>query len=83
MKWGTLGEVTNLPAAPKETKQAPVDNNLLKVKGDENQKWWSIGRGRKDSKGKDKEQKPPARSKSKSLPRYESSIMSHLISHSS
>ncbi|KAH9896427.1 hypothetical protein C8Q73DRAFT_788785 [Cubamyces lactineus] len=63
MKWGTLGEVTNVPAAPKETKQAPVDSNLLKVKGDENQKWWSIGRGRKDSKGKDKEQKPPARSK--------------------
>ncbi|OSC98903.1 hypothetical protein PYCCODRAFT_1470720 [Trametes coccinea BRFM310] len=62
MKWGTLGEVTNVPAAPKEQKSAPSDN-LLKVKGDENQKWWSIGRGRKDSKGKDKEQKAPARSK--------------------
>ncbi|KAI9060404.1 hypothetical protein FKP32DRAFT_1595485 [Trametes sanguinea] len=62
MKWGTLGEVTNVPAAPKEQKPAPSDN-LLKVKGDENQKWWSIGRGRKDSKGKDKEQKAPARSK--------------------
>ncbi|CDO70210.1 hypothetical protein BN946_scf184942.g10 [Trametes cinnabarina] len=62
MKWGTLGEVTNVPSAPKEQKPAPSDN-LLKVKGDENQKWWSIGRGRKDSKGKEKEQKPPARSK--------------------
>ncbi|KAI0635339.1 hypothetical protein C8Q77DRAFT_1054820 [Trametes polyzona] len=65
MKWGTLGEVTNVPSAPKDQKSAPADN-LLKVKGDENQKWWSIGRGRKDSKSKDKEQKeqkPPARSK--------------------
>ncbi|KAI0666503.1 hypothetical protein C8Q78DRAFT_984185 [Trametes maxima] len=61
MKWGTLGEVTNVPSAPKEQK-APSDN-LLKVKGDETQKWWSIGRGRKDSKSKDKEQKAPARSK--------------------
>ena len=64
MKWGALGEVTNVPAAPKEQlKVAPVDN-LLKVKGDENQKWWSIGRGRKDSKSKDKEQKFPSRSQS-------------------
>ncbi|KAI0828480.1 hypothetical protein BC628DRAFT_1316551 [Trametes gibbosa] len=66
MKWGTLGEVTNVPSAPKDQKSAPGDN-LLKVKSDENQKWWSIGRGRKDSKSKDKdkdkEQKPPARSK--------------------
>ena len=64
MKWGALGEVTNVPSAAQEQpKPAPTDN-LLKVKGDENQKWWSIGRGRKDSKSKDKEQKPPARSKS-------------------
>ncbi|KAI0692931.1 hypothetical protein C8T65DRAFT_711302 [Cerioporus squamosus] len=56
MKWGALGE-EQLKSAPSE--------NLLKVKSDENQnqKWWSIGRGRKDSKGKDKEQKAPARSK--------------------
>ncbi|TBU22804.1 hypothetical protein BD311DRAFT_822465 [Dichomitus squalens] len=63
MKWGALGETTNIPAAAKEQ---PAADNLLKVsKGDENQKWWSIGRGRKDSKGKEKEkeQKPPARSK--------------------
>ena len=57
MRWGALGEVTNVPAVPppkeKESK-APVDN-LLKVKGEESQKWWSIGRGRKDSKEKSKE----------------------------
>jgi hypothetical protein len=34
---------------------------LLKPKADENQKWWSIGRGRKDSK----EQKEPHRGKCK------------------
>ena len=66
MKWGALGEVTNIPAAPKEQPKAAPVENLLKVKGDENQKWWSIGRGRKDSKGKEKEQKVPARSKSTS-----------------
>ncbi|KAF5376919.1 hypothetical protein D9615_007315 [Tricholomella constricta] len=50
MRWGALGEVTNVPAvtAPKE---APA---LLKVKGEEKDKWWSIGRGRKDSKEKTK-----------------------------
>ena len=64
MKWGALGEVTNVPSAAQEQpKPAPTDN-LLKVKGDENQKWWSIGRGRKDSKSKDKEQKFPSRSQS-------------------
>ena len=68
MKWGALGEVTNVPAASKEQpKAAPLDN-LLKVKGDENQKWWSIGRGRKDSKSKDKEQKFPSRSQSACSP---------------
>lgn len=34
----------------------PIEN-LLKPKADENQKWWSIGRGRKDSKEK-KEPRP-------------------------
>ncbi|KAI0746236.1 hypothetical protein C8Q80DRAFT_1271161 [Daedaleopsis nitida] len=65
MRWGALGEVTNIPAAPKEQSKAAPTENLLKVKSDENQKWWSIGRGRKDSKSKDKEQraKSPARSK--------------------
>ncbi|KAI0077491.1 hypothetical protein K474DRAFT_1077009 [Panus rudis PR-1116 ss-1] len=69
MGWGALGEVTNMPASsapapPAKTKPAPSDN-LLKVKTDENQKWWSIGRGRKDSKQKaaEKEQEIPSRSK--------------------
>ncbi|OBZ78003.1 hypothetical protein A0H81_01654 [Grifola frondosa] len=64
MKWGALGEVTNVPSAPKEHRPTPVE--FLKVKGDENQKWWSIGRGRKDSKEKAKEKgrdKSQARSK--------------------
>ncbi|KAI0339201.1 hypothetical protein BDW22DRAFT_606971 [Trametopsis cervina] len=59
MKWGALGEVTNVPSAPKEK---PSQENLLKVKGDENQKWWSIGRGRKDTKEKSSE-KPQVRAK--------------------
>ncbi|PPQ74616.1 hypothetical protein CVT24_004162 [Panaeolus cyanescens] len=53
---GVLGEVTNVPKArdvdgienvPKKEKEG-----LLKVKDDakEKEKWWSIGRGRKDSK---------------------------------
>ncbi|KAI0938313.1 hypothetical protein AcV5_000019 [Taiwanofungus camphoratus] len=53
MKWGALSEVTNIPSVPKESKQ-PTEH-LLKVKGDESQKWWSIGCGRKDSKEKSKE----------------------------
>ncbi|KIK98105.1 hypothetical protein PAXRUDRAFT_725108 [Paxillus rubicundulus Ve08.2h10] len=57
MQWGTLGEVTNVPsvAKPKEKGGKKEKENLLKVKVDENQKWWSIGRGRKDSKEKEKE----------------------------
>ena len=77
LSWGALGEVTNMPkenAKEKEVKvkAAASQENLLKVKGDENQKWWSIGRGRKDSKSKekDKEQKAPARSKSACWFRY-------------
>ncbi|KAF8814601.1 hypothetical protein BYT27DRAFT_7249906 [Phlegmacium glaucopus] len=52
MAWGALGEVTNVPKVPpKET--AP----LLKVKNEEKEKWWTLGRGRKDSKEKTKENK--------------------------
>lgn len=63
MRWGALGEVTNVQSVPKERKNAPVEH-LLKVKGDDTQKWWSIGCGRKDSKGKEKEnEKGSVRSK--------------------
>ena len=55
MKWGALGEVTNVPAV--SALKEPQPAALLKVKGDDSQKWWSIGRGRKDSKEKSKEGK--------------------------
>ncbi|KAI0309656.1 hypothetical protein OF83DRAFT_1179371 [Amylostereum chailletii] len=43
MQWGnTLEEVTNVQPAPKSA--------TLKPKGEDKDKWWSIGRGRKDSK---------------------------------
>ncbi|KAI0051553.1 hypothetical protein FA95DRAFT_1580533 [Auriscalpium vulgare] len=48
LKWGPLGETTNIPPA------ASSSNPLLKVKSEEKDKWWSIGRGRKDSKEKAK-----------------------------
>lgn len=69
MRWGSLGEVTNIPATSaskeKAKEKAPVEH-LLKVKGEDSQRWWSIGRGRKDSKEKgkskeNKEQQPPSR----------------------
>lgn len=75
MKWGALGEVTNVPSAPKERKNTAVEH-LLKVKDDDSQKWWSIGRGRKDSKGKDKEnKKAPTRSKSRYISHFESNMV--------
>jgi len=60
MSWGTLGEVTNVPliTKPKESKEKgrkKEKEGLLKVKMDENQKWWNLGRGRKDSKEKEKD----------------------------
>jgi len=57
MSWGALGEATNVP---KSTQVGPVTKEnpaMLKVKTDEEKKWWSIGRGRKDSKEKEKEGK--------------------------
>ena len=55
MKWGALGEVTNVANVPPKKKdtKAPVEN-LLKVKDEDNQKWWSIGR----SKGLSLKKKP-------------------------
>ena len=61
MTWGALGEVTNVPKVPPKD-AAP----LLKVKNEEKEKWWTLGRGRKDSKEKTKENKMS--SKRKSIP---------------
>lgn len=62
LRWGALGEVTNVPStAPKEA------STLLKVKGEEKDKWWSIGRGRKESKDKTKETKSKTNAKSRFL----------------
>jgi serine/arginine repetitive matrix protein 2 len=59
MAWGPLGEVTNVPKVPpKDT--APV----TKVKNEEKEKWWTLGRGRKDSKEKTKENKLSSKRKS-------------------
>ncbi|KZT71092.1 hypothetical protein DAEQUDRAFT_136451 [Daedalea quercina L-15889] len=54
LRWGgALGEVTNVPSGAQ--KEGKAGETLVPLKVEENQKWWSIGRGRKDSKGKEKE----------------------------
>ena len=76
MSWGALGEVTNVPEVANEqvSKGKPLaiakgkeNPALLKVKVEEERKWWSIGRGRKDSKEKEKENKISANAKRESL----------------
>jgi serine/arginine repetitive matrix protein 2 len=55
ISWGTLGEATNVPKSMQvKPSQPPTKENpqMLKVKADEEGKWWSIGQGRKDSKEK-------------------------------
>jgi hypothetical protein len=62
MQWGPLGEVTNVAPVP------PPKQSFLRPKSEEKEKWWTIGRGRKDSKEKSKEaerQKDKAWSKCK------------------
>ncbi|KAF5393347.1 hypothetical protein D9757_000790 [Collybiopsis confluens] len=53
LRWGSgggaLGEITNIPPVPQ-----PV-TSVTKAKTEEKDKWWTIGRGRKDSKEKEKE----------------------------
>jgi len=59
LAWGgndAMTEVTNVPKTRQEGKEGGKEG-LLKVKIDEGQKWWSIGRGRKDSKEEKKEKK--------------------------
>lgn len=61
LRWGALGDVTNTvkeveaekPKSKPKEKKRPATS--LKVKTDEKEKWWTIGRGRKDSKEKAKE----------------------------
>ena len=58
VQWGPLGDMTNIeqhppPKLPSKTEKAP--GAALKVKAEGKEKWWSIGRGRKDSKDKSKD----------------------------
>lgn len=74
LRWGALGEVTNVSTVPKEkgkTKnkdKAPVEH--LKMKGEDSQRWWSIGRTRKDSKEKGKERENDPQSLSRATCAY-------------
>lgn len=52
LRWGALGDVTNTVKEVAIEKEKP---KALKVKTEEKEKWWTIGRGRKDSKEKAKE----------------------------
>ncbi|ESK93500.1 hypothetical protein Moror_1670 [Moniliophthora roreri MCA 2997] len=65
LRWGSDGspleEVTNIPSA------APPVTNTTKVKSEGKEKWWTIGRGRKDSKEKEK-QKEKEKEKVKARP---------------
>ena len=45
LKWGAVGEVTN-------TVQTKDTTQTLRLKNEDKEKWWTIGRGRKDSKDK-------------------------------
>lgn len=70
MAWGALNEVTNVPKVPPKD-SAP----LQKVKNEEKEKWWTLGRGRKDSKEKTKENK-----ENKMSSKRRSSIMNRCLS---
>lgn len=64
MSWGAFGEVTNIPKVASKEAAAPP----LKMKNDKD-KWWTLGRGRKDSKEnkENKEKKLSSKRKSSSL----------------
>ncbi|KAJ3908042.1 hypothetical protein F5879DRAFT_794348 [Lentinula edodes] len=65
LRWGSgggaLGEVTNVPSVPQ-----PM-TAVTKIKAEEKEKWWTLGRGRKDSKEKEKE-KPREKSETRPQP---------------
>lgn len=71
LAWGPLGETTNIPSTTiSQHDKQNTKTASLKPKTEEKEKWWTIGRGRKDSK--DKEGKMP-REKSKSKSRTQAS----------
>jgi serine/arginine repetitive matrix protein 2 len=45
LKWGAMGEVTN-------TVQSKDTTQIVRLKNEDKEKWWTIGRGRKESKDK-------------------------------
>ena len=61
LRWGALGDVTNTVKEVKEKDEKSKEKDKrslgtsLKIKTEEKDKWWTIGRGRKDSKEKAKE----------------------------
>ncbi|THU90173.1 hypothetical protein K435DRAFT_864575, partial [Dendrothele bispora CBS 962.96] len=74
LRWGSgtgaLEEVTNVPSVVATQPHPAV--TMLKPKTEEKDKWWSIGRGRKDSKEKEKQkEKENAKVKEKSKSRPE------------
>ncbi|KAL1747929.1 hypothetical protein HDZ31DRAFT_60801 [Schizophyllum fasciatum] len=72
LAWGPLGEKTNIASTTNSQHDKQNTKATLKSKTEEKEKdkWWTIGRGRKDSK--DKEGKAP-REKSKSKSRTQGS----------
>ncbi|TFK19266.1 hypothetical protein FA15DRAFT_709141 [Coprinopsis marcescibilis] len=69
--WGPASAAPPVPPLKDVTNVAgrPVHEGLLKVKVEEERKWWSIGRGRKDSKEvKDKKEKEKKVEKAGLLP---------------
>jgi hypothetical protein len=77
-----LKSSVNVPKSKSKDKEnsikaKPVEH-LLKPKSDESQKWWSIGRGRKDSK----EQKEPRLSKCKLPFTFKNENADHNLDHS-
>lgn len=68
LHWGALGDVTNVGKAetselkPEAKKPLPAESTL-KAKNED--KWWTIGRGRKDSKEKPKDKVLRSKSKEK------------------
>ncbi|KAH8109421.1 hypothetical protein DFH11DRAFT_933783 [Phellopilus nigrolimitatus] len=55
VRWGTLGDVTNTgKEVVEQTMKEKPGSVPFKAKSEEKEKWWTIGRGRRDSKEKEK-----------------------------